>query len=176
MGTGAGTSGWKQTTPTGVVAGDPPTIYDLVAGPEASWSNGMRHQGGWLLWDGSCQSCRCVGQGGLTEQQSREAFRILCDHWAIYRGTPVRLWFDSQPADIFGLTARPSAETADQICDQIAACMASPEFKPRALYDKFKIEVLPVAQLVAEDRLEDDEAIDIMHELVVSNPRRAFKL
>jgi glucuronate isomerase len=33
-----------------------------------------------------------------------------------------------------------------------------------------------VAQLVAEHRLEDDEAIDVMHELVVSNPRRAFKL
>jgi DNA-binding LacI/PurR family transcriptional regulator len=28
----------------------------------------------------------------------------------------------------------------------------------------------------ADHRLEDDEAIDVMHDLVVTNPRRAFKL
>ena len=33
-----------------------------------------------------------------------------------------------------------------------------------------------VAQLVAEHRLNDDEAIAVMHDLVVTNPRRAFKL
>jgi glucuronate isomerase len=103
-----------------------------------------------------------VGQGSLTEQQSREAFRILCDHWEIYRGTPVRLWFDSQLADIFGVTVRPSKETADEIYDQIAACIASPEFKPRALYDKFKIEVLattddPCDDLAAHRFLAGDE-------------------
>jgi glucuronate isomerase len=103
-----------------------------------------------------------VGQGSLTEQQSREAFRILCDHWEIYRGTPVRLWFDSQLADIFGVTVRPNKESADQIYDQIAACIASPEFKPRALYDKFKIEVLattddPCDDLAAHRFLAGDE-------------------
>jgi glucuronate isomerase len=33
-----------------------------------------------------------------------------------------------------------------------------------------------VAQLVAEHRLEEDEAPEVMHDLVVTNPRRAFKL
>ena len=33
-----------------------------------------------------------------------------------------------------------------------------------------------VAQLVAEHRLNEDEAIEVMHDLVVTNPRRAFKL
>jgi glucuronate isomerase len=103
-----------------------------------------------------------VGQAGLTEQQSREAFRTLCAHWEMYRGTPVRLWFDSQLADIFGVTVRPSAKTADQIYDQIGTCIASPEFKPRALYDKFKIEVLattddPCDDLAAHRFLAGDE-------------------
>ena len=71
-----------------------------------------------------------VAQGELSEQQSREAFRIVCAHWSVYRGTPVRLWFDAQLADIFGVTVRPSAETADQIYDQIAARLAPPEFRP----------------------------------------------
>src|SRR4029079_10637683 len=67
-----------------------------------------------------------VGQGELSEEQSRAAFRIVCQHWSVYRGTPVRLWFDAQLADIFGIDVRPSAETADQIYDQIAAQLARP--------------------------------------------------
>ena len=53
-----------------------------------------------------------VGQGTLSEEESREAFRTLCAHWDIYRGTPVRLWFDTQLADIFGVTR--AAEPADR--------------------------------------------------------------
>ena len=58
---------------------------------------------------------------------------------------------------------RPSAETADQIYDQISSCLASPEFKPRALYEKFKIELLattddPCDDLAAHQFLRDDEA------------------
>ena len=102
-----------------------------------------------------------VGQGPLTEQASREAFRILCSHWSAYRGTPVRLWFDTQLGEIFGVTVRPSAETADQIYDQVASCLASPEFKPRALYERFKIELLattddPCDDLAAHRFLRDD--------------------
>jgi glucuronate isomerase len=33
-----------------------------------------------------------------------------------------------------------------------------------------------VAQLVDEHRLDMDEAFDVMHDLVVTNPRKAFKL
>jgi len=31
-----------------------------------------------------------------------------------------------------------------------------------------------VAQLVVEHRLNEDEAVEVMHDLVVTNPRRAF--
>ena len=59
-----------------------------------------------------------VGQGDLSELESREAFRVVCAHWSDYRGTPVRFWFDAQLVDIFGVKLRPSVETADQIYDQ----------------------------------------------------------
>lgn len=58
-----------------------------------------------------------VGQGDLTEQQSRAAFRVVCSHWSAYRGTPVRFWFDAQLGEIFGVTVLPSTETADDIYD-----------------------------------------------------------
>ena len=103
-----------------------------------------------------------VAQDTMTEQQSRDAFRILCSHWGAYRGTHVRYWLDDQLAGIFGVKVRPSAETADQIYDQIASCLASPEFKPRALYEKFKIEVLattddPCDDLSAHQFLRNDQ-------------------
>ncbi|MBA3527980.1 MAG: glucuronate isomerase [Propionibacteriaceae bacterium] len=102
-----------------------------------------------------------VGQGTLTEQQSRQAFRTVCEHWNVYRGTPVRFWLDAQLADIFGVKVRPSGETADQIYDQVAECLASAGFKPRALYDRFNIEVLattddPCDDLSAHQLLRDD--------------------
>ena len=102
-----------------------------------------------------------VGQGVLTEAQSREAFRTVCAHWSAYRGTPVRFWFDAQLADIFGVTVRPSAATADRIYDQISECLASPAFRPRALYERFGIEVLattddPCDDLAAHELLRRD--------------------
>ena len=102
-----------------------------------------------------------VGQGPLDDQASREAFRTLCSHWSAYRGTPVRLWFDAQLGEIFGVKVQPSADTADQIYDQIASCIALPEFRPRALYEKFRIEVLattddPCDDLGAHQFLRDD--------------------
>ena len=104
-----------------------------------------------------------VAQETMTEQQSRDAFRILCSHWSAYRGTPVRYWLDDQLSRIFGVKVRPSAGTADQIYDQIASCLDSPEFKPRALYERFKIEVLattddPCDDLAAHQFLRNDES------------------
>jgi glucuronate isomerase len=103
-----------------------------------------------------------VGRGPLTAEESRQAFRIVCTNWHVYRGTPVRFWFDSQLADIFNVTMRPSADTADRIYDQIQECLDSPEFRPRALYDRFNIEVLattddPCDDLAAHRRLRDDD-------------------
>jgi len=102
-----------------------------------------------------------VGQSGLDEEQSRSAFRTVCSHWSAYRGTPVRFWLDAQLAGIFGVKVRPSAETADQIYDQIAGCLESPSFRPRALFESFHIEVLattddPCDDLSAHQLLRDD--------------------
>ena len=95
-----------------------------------------------------------VAQPTLSESQSRDAFRLLCSYWSAYRGTPVRLWLDTQLGEVFDVKVQPSADTADQIYDQIATCIASPEFKPRALYEKFGIELLATT---------DDPCDDLAH-------------
>ena len=102
-----------------------------------------------------------VGRGPLDERDARAAFRVLCGNWTIYRGTPVRFWLDAQLHDIFGVRLRPSAETADAIYDQVAEGLASKDFRPRALYRRFGIEVLattddPCDDLAAHEFLRDD--------------------
>ncbi len=102
-----------------------------------------------------------VGRESFDAEDSRRAFRILCEHWSAYRGTPVRFWLDAQLADIFGVTVRPSAATADAIYDQIADRLGRPEYRARALFERFGIEVLattddPCDDLAAHRRLADD--------------------
>jgi glucuronate isomerase len=83
-----------------------------------------------------------VGQGPLTEAAARTAWRALCANWSVFRGTPVRQWFDAELVGIFGVTERPNAANADRTYDQVASCLAQPEFRPRALYQRFGLEVL----------------------------------
>ena len=50
-----------------------------------------------------------------------------------------------------GSTERPSAANADAIYDQINAQLAEPEFRPRALLEKFNIEMLATTDDPADD-------------------------
>ena len=104
-----------------------------------------------------------VGRGPLTESEARSAFRILCEHWPDFRGTPVRYWMMDVLVDIFKITVRPSLETADRIFDLIAEQLTRAEFRPRALFEQFKISFLattddPCDDLAAHDVLRDDAA------------------
>lgn len=83
-----------------------------------------------------------VAQSDFSVTQAREAFRIFCSHWALYRGTPTRFWFESELQDVFDIDLEPSAETADAIYDAIDAALKTPEFTARALYKRFQIEFL----------------------------------
>jgi glucuronate isomerase len=102
-----------------------------------------------------------VGVEQPTQSQARDTWRALCEHWDVFRGTPVRYWFVSELAEIFGVTERPSAQTSDSIYEQLATSRAKDEFRPRALFSQFGIEVLattddPVDDLSAHAALAAD--------------------
>jgi glucuronate isomerase len=91
----------------------------------------------------------------------REIWRRLCEHWDAFLGTPVRFWFEAEFSEVFGLTEQPSPQNADALYDQLAETLARPEFRPRALFDRFGIEVLattddPADDLEAHARLASD--------------------
>jgi glucuronate isomerase len=88
----------------------------------------------------------------------REAWRIFAKHYYLFRGTPTRLWLDYAFAELFGLTERLSAENADEYYKAIDKALQTPEFLPRALFDRFKLEVLATTD-AAVDSLEHHRAI-----------------
>ncbi len=92
-----------------------------------------------------------VGRGPLPEGEARNAWRLLCAHWPIFRATPVRYWFDSELGGIFGVTDRPDEANADTLYDQIAAKLAEPDFRPQNLLRQFGIEVLATTDDPADD-------------------------
>ena len=90
---------------------------------------------------------------GKQQADPREAWRIFARHYYLFRGTPTRLWMDYAFEELFGLTERLSAANADVFYDAIDAKLRTPEFLPRALFDRFKLEVLATTD-AAVDSLE----------------------
>jgi len=101
-----------------------------------------------------------LGAGGrsLTPEESRTAWRSLCTHWDAFQGTPSRFWMECELGEIFGVTTRPSATSADAIYDQIADAMGQPDFRPRALLRRFRIEILATT---------DDPCDDLAHHATI---------
>ncbi len=91
-------------------------------------------------------------------QDPRRVWRLFASNYHLFRGTPSRLWLDYSFQEQFGLTVRLSAETANLYYDTIQAKLASPEFRPRALYRQFKIEALSTTDSPL-DSLEDHARI-----------------
>ncbi|WP_342362136.1 glucuronate isomerase [Terrarubrum flagellatum] len=89
--------------------------------------------------------------GGAVEKDTRKIWRLLAKHWRLFRGTPTRLWFEQSLSDIFGIEERLSPENADKLYDLIADKLASPQLRPRALFERFKIEAISTTDAALDD-------------------------
>jgi glucuronate isomerase len=88
----------------------------------------------------------------------RAVWRLFAANYHLFRGTPSRLWLDHVFAAVFGFTDRLSDETADHYFDTIAAGLAKPEFRPRALFKRFGIEKIATTE-GALDTLADHDLL-----------------
>jgi glucuronate isomerase len=88
----------------------------------------------------------------------RAVWQIFAEHYALFHGTPTAAWLDYQLAEVFGIRARLTGASARRVYDEIMEKLASPEFRPRALFDRFNIEVLATTDGAA-DSLEHHAAI-----------------
>jgi glucuronate isomerase len=88
----------------------------------------------------------------------RKVWHIFASHYYLFRGTPSRLWLDYAFQELFGLTERLNEKTADLYFDTISEKLQTPEFRPRALFERFKLEVLATTD-AATDPLVDIQSL-----------------
>ncbi|MHA1546238.1 MAG: glucuronate isomerase, partial [Alphaproteobacteria bacterium] len=84
--------------------------------------------------------------GRPVESDPRKIWRLFAAHYHLFAGTPTRAWLDQSFATLFGFEERLSAANADDYFDKIADCLTKPEFTPRALYERFNIEVIATTE------------------------------
>ncbi|AYF03218.1 glucuronate isomerase (plasmid) [Paracoccus yeei] len=89
--------------------------------------------------------------GGPSETDGRRIWRLFARHYHLLRGTPSRLWLDHSFHHVFGIDRRLGPDTADWYYDHIADCLSRPEFRPRALYERFNIEVIATTEPATDD-------------------------
>ena len=106
----------------------------------------------------SLESLGIAQLDGKQAADPREVWRIFARNYFLFRGTPTRLWMDYSFSKMFGLNERINADNADEFYDVIAKKLATPEFLPRALYERFGLEVLATTD-AAVDSLEHHQAI-----------------
>ncbi len=98
-------------------------------------------------------------QDGTVEVRDKRAiWRAFADHYYLFRGTPTRLWLDHVFQDLFGLSERLTPDNADHYFDVIGDKLADLAFRPRALFERFGIEVLATTE-GALDPLTHHEAL-----------------
>ncbi|HVO91140.1 MAG TPA: glucuronate isomerase [Casimicrobiaceae bacterium] len=84
--------------------------------------------------------------GGPIEGDARRIWHRFAANYHLFRGTPTRIWLDHAFATVFGIDERLTAQSADRYFDTINAALARPEFRPRALFERFNIEVIATTE------------------------------
>jgi glucuronate isomerase len=99
-----------------------------------------------------------LGIGQPQIKDPRKVWRTFAQNYYLFRGTPTRMWLDYSFQELFGIEERLSEKNADHYFDVIDDKLSSPDFLPRALFEKFNIEVLSTTD-APTDSLDDIKAI-----------------
>lgn len=76
----------------------------------------------------------------------RESWRLFAERYHLFRGTPSAMWLNWVFAESFGIDVLLAAETSDHYYDTITAALATDAFRPRALFERYNIEVIATTE------------------------------
>ncbi len=91
--------------------------------------------------------------GGPTETDHRKIWQLFAENFYLFRGTPSGSWLTQELVELFGIRQKLTAANAQAIYDEIATRLAAPEYRPRALFERFNIEVLATTDAAADPLL-----------------------
>ncbi len=89
--------------------------------------------------------------GGAVETDPRKIWARFAEGYHLFRGTPSAMWLDHSFQFVFGVNEVLSPDTANAIYDHIEDQLALPAFNPRALFDRFNIELLATTEGALDD-------------------------
>jgi glucuronate isomerase len=92
--------------------------------------------------------------GTPVEADHRRIWQRFADHFQLFRGTPSGLWLQAELVELFGVEERLTGASAQRIYDHLEARLAEPAFTPRALFERFNIELLATTD-AATDALDE---------------------
>ena len=81
----------------------------------------------------------------------RESWRLFAERYHLFRGTPSRMWLDWVFATSFGIDVQLNQGTSDHYYDTITAALLTPAFHPRALFERYNIEVIATTEGPLDD-------------------------
>ncbi len=90
-------------------------------------------------------------KGGVPATDPRAAWGVFAANYHLFRGTPSRLWLDHVFAEVFGFDVALEPSSADLYFDTIAEKLATDAFRPRALFDRFRIDFLATTEGAQDD-------------------------
>ncbi len=89
--------------------------------------------------------------GAPVETDGRAIWRLFAEHYYLFRGTPTRLWMDYVLSSLFRFDKPLTAATADAAYDTIAEKLTQDDYRPRALFERFNIEVIATTEGALDD-------------------------
>ena len=86
----------------------------------------------------------------LLQGEPRAVWRLFAEHYFLFSGTPTGAWLDHELHEVLGVSAPLSGETAERSYDEIMERLAGPDFRPRALFERFDVEVLATTDAASD--------------------------
>lgn len=87
----------------------------------------------------------------IAQTDNRAIWRLFAQHYHCFLGTPSRTWLDQVFSEVFGIEQSLDASTADDYFDTINHMLTQEAFRPRALFERFNIELLATTESPLDD-------------------------
>jgi glucuronate isomerase len=117
-----------------------PNATDLLLAPDHYLYRMLYSQGADMT------ALRVPNRKGASTADPRAAWKLFASNFHLFRGTPSWMWLTHVFRDVFGFEQRLDASTADAYFDRIGEKLKTEAFRPRALFDRFNIEVLATTE------------------------------
>ncbi len=98
--------------------------------------------------------------GTPVETDHRKVWQLVCDHWYLFRGTPTGAWVRDELNNVFDISLPLNGENAQAIYDSVAEKLKTPAFRPRSLFEQFKVEALATTDAASDSLVHHQALLD----------------